>query len=85
VTSLSILTNHFTKKNKKKLMLPSVVVASAQMMVQCGAVRGRNGRRKKHAARRTLGAARCAAPTAPTNVAQNVVPSEKWQLGHCAA
>ncbi len=27
-----------------------------------------------------------AAPTAPTNSrAQNIVPCEKWQLGHCAA
>jgi hypothetical protein len=30
VTSLSILTNHFTKKNEQNLMLPSVGVASAK-------------------------------------------------------
>jgi len=46
------------------------------------AVRGRNGRRKKHAARTH---SRTHADRADDCCTQNIVPSEKRQLGHCAA
>ena len=74
---------HFTETRKTRrthTVLPcvtNIVVYGNDVRV-----RGRNGRRKKHAARTH---ARTHADSADDCCTQNIVPSEKWQLGHCAA
>ena len=71
---------HFTETRKTRrthTVLPcvtNIVVYGNDVRV-----RGRNGRRKN-----TPRAARSADP-ADDCCTQNIVPSEKWQLGHCAA